>query len=33
MTPLIKNLSIMGGMLHLFAFGAGAWSVDRYRTR
>jgi putative oxidoreductase len=28
MTQLLKNLSIMGGMLYLFAFGAGAWSVD-----
>jgi hypothetical protein len=26
MTQLLKNLSIMGGMPHLFAFGAGAWS-------
>jgi putative oxidoreductase len=32
MVHLLKNLSIMGGMLHLFAFGAGAWSVDGRRT-
>jgi len=25
---LLKNIAIMGGMLHLFAFGAGKWSVD-----
>jgi putative oxidoreductase len=28
MIHMLKNISIMGGMLHLFAFGAGAWSVD-----
>lgn len=25
---LLKNLSIMGGMLTVFAFGPGAWSID-----
>lgn len=29
---LLKNLAIMGGMLHLFAFGAGKWSVDGRRS-
>jgi putative oxidoreductase len=28
---LLKNLSIMGGMLQLFAFGAGMWSLDGRR--
>ena len=32
MIHLLKNLAIMGGMLHLFAFGAGAWSVDGRRS-
>jgi putative oxidoreductase len=32
MVHLLKNLAIMGGMLHLFAFGAGAWSVDGRRS-
>ena len=27
----LKNLSIMGAMLHLVAFGAGAWSMDGKR--
>ena len=26
---ILKNLSIMGGMLLVFAFGPGAWSLDR----
>lgn len=26
---LLKNLSIMGGMLMVVAFGPGAWSLDR----
>ncbi len=29
MTQFLKNLSILGGMLVLAAFGPGAWSVDR----
>jgi putative oxidoreductase len=29
MTQLLKNLSILGGMLYVAAFGPGAWSVDR----
>jgi len=29
MIHLMKNVSIMGGMLLLAAFGPGAWSVDR----
>jgi putative oxidoreductase len=29
MIHLLKNLSIMGGMLLVAAFGPGAWSVDR----
>lgn len=29
MTQLLKNLSIMGGMLFVAAFGPGAWSLDR----
>ena len=30
-TQLLKNLSIMGGMLQLVAFGPGAWSLDDRR--
>jgi putative oxidoreductase len=26
---IMKNLSIMGGMLMVFAFGPGAWSLDK----
>ena len=29
MRQFLKNLSILGGMLVLAAFGPGAWSVDR----
>jgi len=29
MIQLMKNLSILGGMLYVVAFGSGAWSVDR----
>jgi putative oxidoreductase len=29
MIHLLKNLSIMGGMLMVLAFGPGAWSLDR----
>lgn len=25
-----KNLSIMGGMLYVFVFGAGPWSIDKH---
>lgn len=32
MIHLLKNLSIMGGMLHLFTFGPGAWSLDGRRA-
>jgi putative oxidoreductase len=32
MIHFLKNLAIMGGMLHLFAFGAGAWSIDGRRS-
>lgn len=32
MIQLLKNISIMGGMLQLFAYGAGAWSVDGRRN-
>ncbi|MBK6982789.1 MAG: DoxX family protein [Betaproteobacteria bacterium] len=31
MTQFLKNLSILGGMLVVAAFGPGAWSVDRRR--
>lgn len=33
MIQLLKNISIMGGMLHVFAFGAGAWSLDGRRHK
>src|SRR5450759_3248029 len=29
MINIMKNLSIMGGMLMVFAFGPGAWSLDK----
>ncbi len=29
MTQFLKNLSILGGMLYVAVFGAGAWSADR----
>jgi putative oxidoreductase len=29
MTQALKNFAIMGGMLYVFAFGPGAWSLDR----
>jgi len=29
MTQFLKNLSILGGMLYVAAFGPGAWSLDR----
>ncbi len=32
MIQLLKNISIMGGMLQLFAYGAGAWSFDGRRN-
>ncbi|HYD80934.1 MAG TPA: DoxX family protein [Paucimonas sp.] len=31
MIQLMKNLAIMGGMLQVVAFGAGAWSLDGRR--
>lgn len=31
MIHFLKNISIMGGMLHVFAFGPGAWSLDGRR--
>lgn len=31
MINLLKNLAIMGGMLQVFASGAGAWSLDGRR--
>jgi putative oxidoreductase len=33
MIQLLKNISIMGGMLHVVAYGAGAWSLDGRRNR
>lgn len=32
MINFLKNVSIMGGMLHVFAFGPGAWSLDGRRN-
>lgn len=32
MTHLLKNLSIMGGLLGLFAFGPGGFSLDAKKT-
>jgi len=29
MTQFLQNLSILGGMLYVAAFGPGAWSADR----
>lgn len=29
MTQFLKNLSILGGMLYVGVFGAGAWSAER----
>jgi putative oxidoreductase len=29
MTQFYKNVAIAGGLLYVFAFGAGIWSVDR----
>jgi putative oxidoreductase len=31
MIHFLKNVSIMGGMLHVVAYGAGAWSLDGRR--
>ncbi|MEO7741712.1 MAG: DoxX family protein [Usitatibacter sp.] len=31
MNHFLKNVSIMGGMLLVAAFGAGAWSLDDKR--
>jgi putative oxidoreductase len=31
MISFLKNLAIMGGMLQVFAFGAGEWSLDGRR--
>jgi putative oxidoreductase len=31
MIHFLKNLAIAGGLLQLFAFGAGAWSIDARR--
>lgn len=33
MIHFLKNVSIMGGMLQLVAFGPGAWSLDGRRSR
>ena len=33
MIQMLKNISIMGGMLQLIAFGAGAWSMDGRRSK
>jgi putative oxidoreductase len=30
---LLKNLSIMGGMLMVLAFGPGGWSLDAWRSK
>lgn len=32
MIQLLKNISIMGGMLGLFAFGPGRFSIDAWRS-
>jgi putative oxidoreductase len=29
----LKNMGLTGGFLYVFAFGAGAWSLDAWRTR
>lgn len=31
MLHLLKNIAMAGGFLQLVAFGAGAWSLDRFR--
>jgi putative oxidoreductase len=31
MLHLLKNIAMAGGFLRLVAFGAGAWSLDRWR--
>ena len=31
MIHFLKNLAIIGGLLHVVAFGSGAWSLDRKR--
>ncbi len=31
--PLLKNVAILGGLIHFFVRGGGAWSVDRYLAR
>ncbi|WP_373086940.1 DoxX family protein [Sneathiella sp.] len=33
MTNFIKNIALAGGLLFLVANGAGAWSLDRWRSR
>jgi len=33
MIQLLKNIAIMGGMLHVVAYGAGAWSLDGRRNQ
>jgi len=30
--PLLKNVAILGGLVHFFVRGGGAWSIDAWRT-
>ena len=32
-TELMKNISIMGGMIYVICYGAGAWSLDERGKR
>jgi putative oxidoreductase len=33
MIHLLKNLALVGGLLQVLAFGAGAWSIDEHLAR